>query len=76
MTRQLKQDALMSDPDQREWLPPAEDMQRETAWIKVLQARVAKLEKAMITVENMLRHPTDPFVMVNAANYLNQERAE
>ena len=28
----------MSDPDQREWLPPAEDMRRMVAWVKRLQA--------------------------------------
>lgn len=29
----------MSDPDQREWLPPAEDLRRMVAWVKRLQVR-------------------------------------
>ena len=42
--------------------------------LKELRATVTRLLKAMAEAERMLRHPTDPFVMVNTANYLNQER--
>ena len=33
-----KPDPLMSDPDKRSWMHPAEDMARLVAWVKRLQA--------------------------------------
>jgi hypothetical protein len=44
--------------------------------LKDLRATVKRLLIAMAEAEEMLRHPTDPFVMVNTANYLNQERTQ
>jgi hypothetical protein len=45
--------------------------QRERAKLRV---EIRRLKAAMESAEKMLRAPSDPFVMVNVANFLNQER--
>jgi len=54
-------------------MPPANDTS-PAAYENRQKIEIARLKLAMERVEDMLRHPTDPFVMVNAANFLNQER--
>jgi len=37
---------LMSDPEQRQWLPPGQDMAQLVAWIKQLQAALKEKNDA------------------------------